>query len=44
LVVADVCHPCPEREQSGVPLAPLLIKEVDELAGTLGIETLTGRA
>jgi hypothetical protein len=26
-----------------VPLAPLLIKQVDEMAGTLGIEPLTGR-
>ena len=27
------------REQNGVPRAPLLIKQVDEMAGTLGIKT-----
>jgi LDH2 family malate/lactate/ureidoglycolate dehydrogenase len=32
-----------DRAQNGVPLAPLLIKQVDEMAGTLGIRTLTGR-
>ena len=32
-----------DRAQNGVPLAPLLIKQVDEMAGTLGINPLTGR-
>src|SRR5438477_3888166 len=33
-----------DRQQNGVPLAPLLIKQVDELAGTLGIKPLTRRS
>lgn len=32
-----------DREQNGVPLAESLIKQVDEMAKTLGIETLSGR-
>jgi hypothetical protein len=32
-----------DREQNGVPLAESLIKQVDDLAGTLGIKPLTGR-
>jgi LDH2 family malate/lactate/ureidoglycolate dehydrogenase len=32
-----------DRQQNGVPLAPLLIKQVDEMAGTLGIKALMGR-
>ncbi len=32
-----------DREKNGVPLAESLIKQVDELAGTLSIEPLTGR-
>jgi len=32
-----------DRAQNGVPLAPLPIKQVDEMAGPLGIRTLTGR-
>jgi hypothetical protein len=34
---------CADSDQSGVPLAPLLIKQVDEVAGTLEIGTLAGR-
>jgi LDH2 family malate/lactate/ureidoglycolate dehydrogenase len=32
-----------DREKNGVPLAPSLIKQVDEMAKTLGIEALTAR-
>src|SRR4029453_18439875 len=32
-----------DREQNGVPLAESLITQVDEMAKTLGIETLSGR-
>jgi L-2-hydroxycarboxylate dehydrogenase (NAD+) len=32
-----------DRELNGVPLAESLIKQVDEMAGTLGIKPLTGR-
>src|SRR6266481_9562374 len=32
-----------DRAQNGVPVAPLLIKQVDEMAGPLGIKPLTGR-
>jgi L-2-hydroxycarboxylate dehydrogenase (NAD+) len=32
-----------DREQNGVPLAPSLIKQVDEMAKVLGIDALTGR-
>jgi L-2-hydroxycarboxylate dehydrogenase (NAD+) len=33
-----------DRQKNGVPLSETLIKQLDELAGTLAIGTLTGRA
>jgi L-2-hydroxycarboxylate dehydrogenase (NAD+) len=33
-----------QREQNGVPLTPALVKELDKLAQTLGLERLTARS